>query len=114
MLDKAIDSIRIVLYVLAVFVALMLYEAWQNDHPAPVATETQSAVSSDRYVPTAAKAEPAAAAVQSADASAMTPPSQTGKLITVKTDVMNITIDTQGGDIVGSSLIQYPETLGAS
>lgn len=116
MLDKALDSIRIVLYVLAVFVALLLYQAWQGDHPAPQAasTSTQAGVSSDRFVPTAATEAAPARTLVATDVGSITPPSQTGKLVTVKTDVMTITLDSQGGDIVGTTLTKYPESLGSS
>ena len=37
--------------------------------------------------------------------------SDTGSLVTVKTDVLNVVIDLQGGDIVGAALRDYPKTL---
>ncbi len=41
------------------------------------------------------------------------PTAVTGKQITVKTDVIELQIDTLGGDIVGSKMLAYPESLGS-
>ncbi|MEL0137970.1 MAG: membrane protein insertase YidC, partial [Halieaceae bacterium] len=37
--------------------------------------------------------------------------SDTGSLVTVKTDVLNVVIDLQGGDVVGAAFRDYPKTL---
>ncbi len=118
MLDKALEIIRIGLYAALVAVGLFLYQAWEKDHPPVTAASTaptQTAVNANRYVPTPATAAAATTtAVQSAATGDLTPPSSAGALVTVKTDVMTLTLDTQGGDVVGSNLPQYPETLGSS
>lgn len=113
MLDKALDLIRFALYALIVAVLMFLYQAWMKDHPATTASvaPTQTAAATDRFVP--APASPTAAPAVAAESPSI-PPSTTGKLVTVKTDVMNLTIDTQGGDIVGSDLLKYADSLGSS
>ncbi|EIQ83139.1 inner membrane protein oxaA [Yersinia pestis PY-66] len=42
------------------------------------------------------------------------PGSGQGQLITVKTDVLSLTINTRGGDIEQANLLAYPDTLGSS
>ena len=42
------------------------------------------------------------------------PASGQGKLITVNTDVLSLTINTRGGDIEQAKLLAYPDTLGSS
>lgn len=115
MLDKALDVIRIALYALAVMVALLLYQAYEKEHPATVvaASASQTSVSSDRFVPSSAAPAQAAAPDASLTSATVAPPSSVGQLVTVKTDVMTLTLDTQGGDIIGSTLNQYPESLGS-
>lgn len=117
MLDKVLEIIRIGLYAALVAVGLFLYQAWEKDHPpvtAASAAPTQTAVNANRYVPTPGTTTATTAAAQPAATGDLTPPSSAGALVTVKTDVMTLTLDTQGGDVVGSNLPQYPETLGSS
>ncbi len=122
MLDKILDAARIGLFILLGITGLMIYEAWQADHqPAPQVLTTpkaEPAFNSDRYVPnTAAKpaVEVDSSKVPVMDVGSALPPSMSGqKYITVKTDLLDITIDTVGGDIVASKLLKYPESLGSS
>ena len=41
------------------------------------------------------------------------PGSGQGQLITVKTDVLSLTINTRGGDIEQANLLAYPDALGS-
>lgn len=114
MLNKMLDSMRFALYVVLAVIGLMMYQAWQKDHPqepqqAPVTTLAE------------ARAEhmPALAGVSQATntapvATPAIPPSETSKIVTVRTDVLEVKIDTQGGDIVGVNLLAYPESRGSS
>ncbi len=116
MLNKMLDSLRFALFVLLAVIGLMIYQAWEKDHPQPqepVVTTTQN-----EHMP-AIPATQAAQAVTSQTAtttSATTPalPPADGKLVTVKTDLLEVTINTQGGDIVGVNLLDYPESRGSS
>ncbi|MFK2893030.1 membrane protein insertase YidC [Dyella flagellata] len=80
-------------------VAYLLFQQWEQDYgphpPASAAATTQSS-----------SGEPGAAPViANGNASA-----GTAQLITVSTDVLRLTIDTRGGSIVRSELLQYPVT----
>ena len=124
MLDKILDLARIGLFIMLGITGMLIYEAWQKDHPAAtpaVATQAfeQAGISqSNRYVPTDAKpaqaADNATVPAQAVTPAVTTPPSETGQIVTVKTDVLEISIDTIGGDIIASSLPKYAETLGSS
>lgn len=121
MLEKLQDYIRVTLYILLVIVSFLLFQAWEKDHPKPelpVPVETKE-MPSGRYIPQAtdtAVSAPAAAsmatAAQSGVPSLAAPPAM-GKLIKVTTDVLEVTIDTRGGDIIEAKLLKYPESLGS-
>jgi YidC/Oxa1 family membrane protein insertase len=123
MLDKILDFARIGLFVVLAMTGLMIYDAWQKDHPMQ-ATESQiiagKEVTAGRFTPSATPATPIEAAGSAANVPAPNvavtplPPSTTGQIVKVKTDVLEIDIDTVGGDIVGSRLYKYPESLGST
>ncbi|MGL4682906.1 MAG: membrane protein insertase YidC [Hafnia alvei] len=92
------DSQRNLLLIALLFVSFMIWQAWQTDNnPQPTAqTAGQTANTT------------------TADASSQAvPESGQGKLITVKTDVLSLTINTRGGDIEQANLLAYPATLGS-
>lgn len=122
MVDKILDVARLLLFIVVGMTGYMLYEAWQKDHPAqqaaPAAAQLADAQNSTRFVPTAANTTPTVTtttnvATPQASEAVTPPPPTTGKLVYVKTDVVQINIDTLGGDIVSSNLLAYPETLGS-
>ncbi len=92
------DSQRNLLLIALLFVSFMIWQAWQTDNnPQPTAqTAGQTANTT------------------TADASSQAvPESGQGKMITVKTDVLSLTINTRGGDIEQANLLAYPATLGS-
>ncbi|USD37618.1 membrane protein insertase YidC [Ferrimonas sp. SCSIO 43195] len=92
------ESQRNLLLVGLLFVSYLLWQQWQLDqNPQPEAVQTTATqVSND--VPHSAVSQD-------------TLPEQAatgGKLVTVTTDTLKLVIDTQGGDIIESSLLQFP------
>ncbi|CDG19657.1 membrane protein insertase YidC [Xenorhabdus doucetiae] len=86
------DSQRNLLLIALLFVSFLVWQAWENDkNPQPTAQITQQANTT-----------------LSSEAS-----NGQGKLITVKTDVLSLHINTRGGDIEEADLLAYPDTLGA-
>ncbi|RUL75355.1 membrane protein insertase YidC [Dyella choica] len=77
-------------------VAYLLFQQWEQDYgpkpPATAATATQGSSSEPGATPTIAGGNASAG---------------TAQLITVSTDVLRLTIDTRGGSIVRSELLQY-------
>lgn len=105
-------------------VSYMLLLAWQEDYPpvTPVSPSEQVAsaqVNSTNDLPVAAPAQTDNADIPEVSSSAgaafadNTSVNSTNTLITVKTDVLNVTIDRVGGDIVFVSLPQHATHLGA-
>ncbi|CDG88701.1 membrane protein insertase YidC [Xenorhabdus bovienii] len=86
------DSQRNLLFIALLFVSFLVWQAWEKDqNPQPTAQITQQANT------------------PSSEAS-----SGQGKLITVKTDVLSLHINTRGGDIEEADLLAYPDTLGSN
>jgi membrane protein insertase, YidC/Oxa1 family, N-terminal domain len=99
------DFQRLLLVVALSFILLMLYQAWQKDYgpqpPVPAATAQTPAPAQD--LPTAGVRSGAEPEMREGLASA--------RRVRVYTDVYAIEIDTQGGDLRRTDLIQYPVSL---
>ncbi|MBS9436767.1 membrane protein insertase YidC [Photorhabdus noenieputensis] len=91
------DSQRNLLLIALLFVSFLVWQAWETDkNPQP--TTVQATQQTD---------------MPSSENQAV-PGSGKGKLITVKTDVLSLTINTRGGDIEEADLLAYPDTLGSN
>lgn len=106
--------IRYFLYGILIFLSLLLWDAWQLEH--------QSKPNAADSVPT-----PATRSVPSNDAVPVSglnhvnvrirnitkhkPWAPKERLILVKTNVLDVKIDMQGGNVVQSDLLNYPQTL---
>ncbi|MCF6580821.1 membrane protein insertase YidC, partial [Escherichia coli] len=80
------------------FVTFMLWQAWETDKNPPATTQT---------------IQQATNAVTGDATNQGVPASGQGKLITVKTDVLSLTINTRGGDVEQAHLLAYPDILGS-
>ncbi len=89
------DSQRNLLLIALLFVSFLVWQAWESDKVAQDVKTVQTSQQAD---------------MPSSDAQAVTGSGQ-GKLITVKTDVLDIRINTRGGDIDEADLLAYPATL---
>ncbi len=113
MLETMIDYLRITLYAILLLIGFMLYQAWQKEHPRAIASsstvQTQT-VANGHFIPAVAKEKS-----QAAVSSAVTAPESTaeikGSIIKISTDKLEVSIDTRGGDIVETKLLQYSESL---
>jgi YidC/Oxa1 family membrane protein insertase len=84
-------------------VAFLLWQAWEQDygpHPTPAPTTTSGSATQDGAVPGTATPALKPGGVENTTVSA--------QLVTVTTDVLRLTIDTRGGSIVRSELLDYP------
>jgi YidC/Oxa1 family membrane protein insertase len=114
MQTNMIDYLRYALLLVLIGISLALYQAWDKEHPQPVATTTEATVTpANDYVPSVANSTEAAqpAAAVATAATAVTTPVSTAPIVHVKTDVFSVDIDTQGGNLVQVKLLQYPEHL---
>ncbi len=112
------DFRRLALYFALAVTGVLLWNAWEKDHP-PAAVQPQ----------TQAQMTPAASKTQSGDyvpqtftpsstpATRKTTPTQStshipqGKMVRVKTDVLNVAINLNGGTLAKALLPKYPKTL---
>lgn len=108
---------RLALYFALALVGVALWNAWIHDYPKhkadateAAATTTKPASSSQGYIPkTFNPAQPHAKVDTSAKST--TTKEVGGQLITVNTDLLQIKINTQGGNLVSASLLKYPVSL---
>jgi YidC/Oxa1 family membrane protein insertase len=104
------DNLRLFLWLLFAGTLWFGYTAWVADHPptaATAATTTQSAPTpADQTLPPldVPGATPAGTPPPAPSAA----PRPSGELIHVRTDVLDVYIDSQGGDLVRADLLQYP------
>ena len=98
-----------------VAVAYLLWNAWEKDYgPQPaVPVPASAATGSTPAAPAADGSVPGATAPAPTVPTSAAPVAVTGgkaQLITVTTDVLRLTIDTRGGSLVRSELLNYPVT----
>ena len=104
------DTRRVVLYAILALVVYSLWTAWQVDYPV-VISQQHSAQSqalstmpngNDRLMPSIIKNNDNEINKQTTV--------QSAKIVTVKTDVLDLSIDLKHGDIVQAQLLNYPES----
>ncbi|MGB6976689.1 MAG: membrane protein insertase YidC [Gammaproteobacteria bacterium] len=97
MLDR-----KMILYILLACLGFALWSNWLKEHPKTPSEVTANQPSSSGNVPiiTSQQAQPPA-----------TLPAPINRTIQVRTNVLNMTIDTLGGNIVQANLLRYPENL---
>ncbi len=115
------DNRRIILFAALAFVGFLLYQAWLQDYgpkPAPEATATEQgapAAASNATPPAAPGSRTAAATDTAPAAQAPALPAAAalpkGREIHVRTDVLDLVLDTAGGDIRRAELLKYPVEL---
>ncbi|KTD00492.1 membrane protein insertase YidC [Fluoribacter gormanii] len=106
------DIRRIVLYMALALVSLSLWNAWQIDYP-PQSLPTENVISHEQ------NGQPLLPQVTPSNTSASTPinpvegqtKSSNAPLIQVKTDVLDVAIDPQQGDVVSGQLLDYPQSV---
>jgi YidC/Oxa1 family membrane protein insertase len=112
------DTQRLILFVIFSFSVLMLWDAWQRDHRAPVPAP-QQAQPAGVPTPTApSAATPAAPVPPGAVTPAVVPssaaPSPAREPIQVETDLLRAEVDPVGGDLVRLELKRYKDSLDPS
>ena len=110
-LVKKMDNLRFILIVVFAMLVLLLMQAWEQDYgpkPAPVALTTQGEEQVTADLPSASTVSPAVSTPNTQSVSAIEPTPPSTAIITVKTDVLDLEIDTQGGTVRQLDLLQYP------
>lgn len=109
---------RIALYLAIALLGVMIWNQWQKDYPpAAVVQAQQIAKSNDKaFVPstydptTAGKNSPSSATSKNSTAPMLYANTQ-GDKVRVQTKLLDITFNTQGGNIVSANLLKYPVSL---
>lgn len=98
------ESQRNLLVIGLLFVSFLLYTEWQNkDNPVAVPTTTQTITANGNAdVPAGSSIETDAPNAQ-----------QSNNRVTISSDVLELSIDTQGGDIVHANLLEHSTELDA-
>jgi len=108
---------RVFLLLSLFVVGMLLYSNWQQETvPAPASSMGESATgknTSSQYsdIPTDLVVNEGAGSQGLAMPTSMSETKKIGEIISVKTDVLDIQIDTKGGDIIYAQLPQYPTSL---
>ncbi len=110
------ESQRPILYMALLFTAFLLYQAWVQDHRAPDSPSAPAGPAAQTAaVPGAEGGEdvPGLAAPGQPEAKSATPAAATlpGTPIHVRTDVLDVTLTTRGGDVTDVLLPTYPVSL---
>lgn len=111
--EKFMDYRRMILYALLAFVGFTLWNEWQKDYPPQTpatATEQQAAAVSANVPPMSASATQSTATTATTTAKPAMTSAPAANVVQVHTDVMNASIDTQGGNIVELDLPKYPQS----
>jgi len=106
------ENQKTLLYLSLVFILFLLYQNWQQTY-APKPPQVATA-------PTPQASQPAQPSINDAPQIAQSPamasvpapvsPQSQGQKIKVKTDLLDVTIDSQGGNVVEADLLAYPES----
>ncbi len=114
------DTRRLFLYAALLLFLFLLWRQWHAEHPAPArqpaAAATASATAAENQAATPATASPGAPAatapaVAPAHTGAIDITAPAGGKITVHTDVLDVAIALQGGELTRATLLQYPRKL---
>ena len=105
------DNQRLILFAALSIVIMMLFSAWQEQHAPKQAPMTETAQQAESSVPSAAEMPPAVVAEPKAVPSQAPVAAVAGQHITVKTDLLDVEINTVGGEISRAALPAYPVSL---
>lgn len=113
--DFDFNSIRrIALYIAIALVAGLLWNTWVKEHQTITKNQNETnpeAVQSGFVPPSFSGKSTATTSSVSGNQEISNPPSPSADLISLKTDVLQATINLQGGDLSSTQLLKYNETL---
>ena len=116
-----VKIIKNVLLVMMLLIAVMLWTKWQVKYhpqtPVPQKSQTKSVKTSESEAPNLSigKTTSSTATESSAANIPLSPQSSLStNTISVKTDLLDVSIDLNGGNIIGADLLKYPKVLHSS
>jgi YidC/Oxa1 family membrane protein insertase len=105
------DNIRFILVVTFAMLVFMLWQAWEQDYgpkPEVAAIVSSEGTKAKEDLPTTAEAAAQAESAVHNPVSVPVVAASTAKLVKIKTDVIALEIDTQGGTVTNLDLLNYP------
>ena len=103
------DNQRIFLFLALSVILMLLWQAWQQDYGAPQQAPTPGITQQEQSDPRRSVPEaPQPSTTTSQQATPSVTQRKQGRRIQVKTDLIEVTIDTQGGDLRSLKLLQHP------
>ena len=94
-------SQRNILLIALLFVSFLLFQQWHGDkNPQPTKQGVEQQVNNNSGIPS-----------HSSDNQPLIDQKTSTNLITIKTDVLELTVDTLGGDVINAKLLKYDNTL---
>ncbi|MDA8561935.1 membrane protein insertase YidC [Gammaproteobacteria bacterium] len=111
MLNKTIEYIRFILFALLIIIAFFLYQDWQNEHAIKTKSSenNQVTINQNNYIPEIKQNN-----IVNNNLNKNIVRTNNNKIITVKTDLFNVNIDTLGGNVTGVQLLNYKKELNSS
>jgi len=108
-----IDYLRVALYATLIVIVVMLFQAWDKDHPKPINTAPAIVSSAtNNYVPqVSTQTISGSSQTTTTSAPIATANAAPKAVIQVTTDLAKISIDPVGGNIIKVELLQYPEAI---
>jgi YidC/Oxa1 family membrane protein insertase len=102
------ENQRLLLWLAFVFVLYLLYEAWVSDHRLPAVPQEPAPAAPAPSPPSELPALPATPGAAAPSASAAPTPAARSERVHVRTDVLDVEIDTAGATLVRADLLRYP------
>jgi YidC/Oxa1 family membrane protein insertase len=102
------DNLRVFLWLFLLGIAWLTYTAWVTDYAPVTVPNSPDATAPPIPGATLPNLAPAATDTLPAPAEPATTPAASGELIHVRTDVLDVMIDSRGGDLVRADLLEYP------
>ncbi|WP_445402183.1 membrane protein insertase YidC [Zobellella sp. An-6] len=100
------ESQRNILLIALLLVSFLIWQQWQTDKaPQPeTAQSTQTSAGEETFIP---EADQASGEIPTGEA----PAAASRRLVTISSDSLKLTVDTQGGDVVRAELLEHDKTL---
>lgn len=90
--------------------AVLIWQAWQQDHAPPPPAESTTGSASASPAGPAVPTPPAAVATANVPATASAPAAPVGPPSVLSNDVLRLSIDSQGANLIGAQLLGYAQT----
>lgn len=115
------DNLRLILFMALAFLGMIIYQEWQADYGVTAVSNQQQAqqISPNSNVSADTPDAPTNASIDSFNKSGMSSVSAVpndgsaaqSQRIHVKTDTLDLMLDTRGGSVIDAKLVQYPVSL---